>query len=118
MPSSKEKIAAKKAAMTPDEKALARKKDAMRKRAERALRGIKKRKDMSPDTLDKVREADRKRWKIKQRSMTEEERDKVRERVRQSMAKKRRSEGKNRCKDLGNDKDSDKIDERDERIGK
>ena len=35
MPSTKEKIAAKKAAMTPDEKALARKKDAMRKRADK-----------------------------------------------------------------------------------
>ena len=89
MPSTKEKIAAKKAAMTEEEKSKAREKDAMRKRLERALKGTKKRGDMSPETLDKVRKADRKRWDIKQRSMNKEERDKVREGHRRSMAKKR-----------------------------
>ena len=79
MPSTKDKIAAKKAAMTEEEKSMARKKDAMRKKLERALKGTKKRGDMSPETLDKVRKADRKRWHNKQRSMNEEERDKVRE---------------------------------------
>ena len=89
MPSTKDKIAAKKAAMTEEEKSMARKKDAMRKKLERALKGTKKRGDMSPETLDKVRKADRKRWHIKQRSMNEEERDKVREGHKKSMAKKR-----------------------------
>ena len=111
MPSSKEKIAAKKAAMTEDEKSLARKKDAMRKRADRAKRGIKKRKDMSPETLDKVREADRERWHIRQRSMTEEEREKVRESHRRSMAK-RRSEGKITYKDPVKKEDSVKIEKK------
>ena len=83
MPSNKETIAAKRKAMTHEERALARMKDAMRKR---------KRRDMSPRTLEKVREADRKRWDIKQRSMTQEERDKVRESHRQSMAKRRSKE--------------------------
>ncbi len=89
MPSTKDKIAAKKAAMTEEEKSMARKKDAMRKKLERSLKGTKKRGDMSPETLDKVRKADRKRWHIKQRSMNEEERDKVREGHKKSMAKKR-----------------------------
>ena len=89
MPSTKEKIAAKKAAMTEEEKSMAREKDARRKRLERALKGTKKRGDMSPETLDKVRKADRKRWDIKQRSMNKEERDKVREGHRRSMAKKK-----------------------------
>ena len=89
MPSTKDKIAAKKAAMTEEEKSMARKKDAMRKKLERALKGTKKRGDMSPETLDKVRKEDRKRWHIKQRSMNEEERDKVREGHKKSMAKKR-----------------------------
>ena len=89
MPSTKDKIAAKKAAMTEEEKSMARKKDAMRKKLERALKGTKKRGDMSPETLDKVRKADRKRWDIKQRSMNKEERDKVREGHKKSMAKKR-----------------------------
>ena len=87
MPSTKDKIAAKKAAMTEEEKSMARKKDAMRKKLERALKGTKKRGDMSPETLDKVRKADRKRWHNKQRSMNEEERDKVREGHKKSMAK-------------------------------
>ena len=116
MPSTKEKIAAKKAAMTEEEKSMAKKKDAMRKkleraqnpasmteedksmarekdamrkRLERALKGTKKRGDMSPETLDKVRKADRKRWDIKQRSMNKDERDKVREGHKRSMAKKK-----------------------------
>ena len=98
MPSTKEKIAAKRKAMTEEEKSLARKKDAMRKR---------KRRDMSPETLDKVREADRKRWDIKQRSMTEEEREKVRESHRQrKKAKKRREENKCIIKNQDNKKDS------------
>ena len=108
MPSTKEKIAAKKAAMTEDEKTLARKKDAMRKKADRAKRGIRKRKDLSPETLDKVREADRKRWHIRQSSMTEGEREKVRESHRRSMAK-RRSEGKITLGDTGKKKESVKI---------
>ena len=87
MPSTKDKIAAKKAAMTEEEKSMARKKDAMRKKLERAQKGTKKRGDMSPETLDKVRKADRKRWHNKQRSMNEEERDKVREGHKKSMAK-------------------------------
>ena len=98
MPSTKEKITAKRKAMTEEEKSLARKKDAMRKR---------KRRDMSPETLDKVREADRKRWDIKQRSMTEEEREKVRESHRQrKKAKKRREENKCIIKNQDNKKDS------------
>ena len=108
MPSTKDKIAARKAAMTEDEKSLARKKDALRKKAERALKGIKKRSDMSPETLSKVREADRKRWDSKQRSMTVEEREKVRESHRRSMAK-RRSSGKITSKDTGKKKDKVKI---------
>lgn len=93
MPSSKQKIAAKKAAMTEEEKSIARKKDAMRKQSERALKGIKKRRDMSPETLDRVREADRKRWNSKQSVMTEEEREEVRVINRKSKAK-YRDEGK------------------------
>ena len=94
--------------MTEDEKSLARKKDSIRKKAERALKGIKKRKDMSPETLEKVREADRKRWNSKEMSMTEEERDKDRESHRQSMAK-RRSEGKIGIKDPGNKKCKESV---------
>ena len=100
MPSTKEKIAAKRKSMNEEERSLARIKDAMRK---------SKRRDMSPRTLDKVREADRKRWDIKQRSMTEEERDKVRESHRQSMAKRRIKESNISLKDPENKKDIVKI---------
>ena len=100
MPSTKETIAAKRRAMTEEERSLARKKDAMRKM---------KRRDMSPKTLDKVREADRKRWDIRQRSMTEEERDKVRESHRQSMARKRRSEGIISFEERSYKKDSSQV---------
>ena len=91
MPSSKENYLARHLAMTEEERNAARKKDAMRKRESRAINGVKRRKDLSPERLKHVREMERKRWNMNQRNMTEEEREKVREKDRQRKSKYRRA---------------------------
>ena len=61
MPSSKENYLARKLAMIEEERNAARKKDARRKRESRAINGVKRRKDLSPERLKHVREMERKK---------------------------------------------------------
>ena len=74
-----------------DEKMQARKKDAERKRASRALQGTKKRSEMTNDELAHIRELDRKSKKIRRNNLTSQEKDVIRIKDRNAKQIKRNS---------------------------
>ena len=75
--------------MSDNEKALARKKDAERKRASRARKGTKKRSEMTQEELTLVRELDKKKKQKRRQKLTEEEREEIRDKDRKRKRKRK-----------------------------
>ena len=74
-----------------EEKLQARKKDAERKRASRALKGTKKRSEMTNEELAHVRKLDRNSKKIRRNNLTMEEKDVIKIKDRKAKQMKRNS---------------------------
>ena len=72
-----------------EKKLLARKKDSERKRVSRALKGTKKRSDMTPEELDHTRQLERIRQKRRRKNLTVQKKEEILKKDREAKQKKR-----------------------------
>ena len=95
MPTKKEVLAQRWLQKTEEEKEQYRKKNAERIRLLRAKKGEKKRSEMNPDELAKVRAKDRYKKIQRRNKMTEDQKDKVRAMARENAARRRKQSQEN-----------------------
>ena len=106
MPTNKEVLALRWAQKSEEEKNVVRKKTADRIKLLRAKKGQKKRSEMNPEELAKLRAQDRYRKMQRRREMTADQREEIRAKDREATAKKRRQDklDKEKKKTKGNNK--------------
>ena len=89
MPTNKEELALRWAMKSEEEKNLIRKKNAQKVKLHRAGKVSKKRSEMKPEELSKLRETDKRKKRKKRMKMTDEQRDTVKAKDRERKAKDR-----------------------------
>ena len=89
MPTNKEELALRWAMKSEEEKNLIRKKNAQKVKLHRAGKVSKKRSEMKPEELSKLRETDKRKKRMKRMKMTDEQRDTVKAKDRERKAKDR-----------------------------
>ena len=106
MPTNKEVLAQRWNQKTEEEKEQIRKKNAERIRLLRAKKGQKKRSEMNPDELAKVRAKDRYKKIQRRKKMTEDQKEKIRAMDRENAARRRKQNQENmkKEKDLNEEK--------------
>ena len=87
MPTNKEELALRWAMKSEEEKNLIRKKNAQKVKLHRAGKVSKKRSEMKPEELSKLRETDKRKKRKKRMKMTDEQRDTVKAKDRERKAK-------------------------------